>query len=152
MLRNLYLKGKANISDIVYLPIDEPKKVENDEMHPLLKMIFQPDEKGNLQGDLTHYINNNTNPEVKAFIESQLMQDNKTGSNPLHISDEVLNKMRSVITDDDIARFSRNADESPEKYAYRIGEYFAKQRSENLAKNYYAKEKARLQSLGYDFD
>lgn len=152
MNRSVYLSGRASVGDIIVLPIEESVSPDVEKRNPLLDEIFAPDENGLLLGDLKHFLNNKTNSEVRQFIEQQLLQERSTGSNPLNVSDEVLNKMRSVITDDDIAFFSRGSDETVEQYAGRVAHYFAKQRSENLAKNYYAKEKERLSKLGYNFD
>lgn len=152
MLRKDYLIGRSNIGVLVYIPVKPAPVNEVKDSNPLLDFIFAPDERGRLNGDILHYLSEKTNPEVRQFIEMQLMRDNKTGSNPLGLSDEVINKMRSVITDDDVARFSRNSDETAEAYSRRIGNYFAKERANNASKAYYEREKARLQDLGYAFD
>lgn len=150
MLRKEYLFGRCQIIDT--LPIEnQPCESDVSNLPDLLKIIFSPDERGCLTGDISLFVNSNTNPEIRQFIESQLMNEN-SGNNGLSISDDVLNKMRSVISDDDIARFTRNHDEDVNAYAYRIGSYFQKERLDNLSKARYIREKKRLESLGYNFD
>ena len=150
MLRKDYLAGRGIVIDT--LPIEnQPEEKDVSSIPDLLKIIFAPDERGCLTGDINLFVNSNTNPEIRQFIESQLMNENPH-SKGLSLSDDVLNKMRSVITDDDIARFTRNHDEDVNAYAYRIGSYFQKERLDNLSKARYAREKKRLESLGYNFD
>ena len=150
MFRKDYLQGRSIVIDT--LPIEnQPEEKDFSSIPDLLKIIFAPDERGCLTGDINLYVNSNTNPEIRQFIESQLMIENPQ-SKGLSLSDDVLNKMRSVITDDDIARFTRNHDEDVNAYAYRIGSYFQKERLDNLSKARYTREKKRLESLGYNFD
>lgn len=153
MDRKSYLLGRKSITNIDFVPVvKQQEEVEVNERNPLLDFIFAPDSRGCLVGDLAHYMGANTNAEVRQFIEQNLMREHQSGSNPLGFDDATLNHMKSVIGDDEVALFSRGHEETQEQYAQRIGNYFAKQRSENVAKASYAREKARLEKLGYTFD
>lgn len=109
-----------------------PNEVPNEEKIPeqpdknkaLLDLIYGVDENTGLPcGDLSMYLSPKTNPEVRNFIEMNLMRDNSDGKSQVSIPNEVLNQMRATITDDDIARFSRGGDESREDYALRVRNY-----------------------------
>lgn len=146
------LDGRLSVGNVSFVPIKERDLPEIKSSNPLMDLIFSPDEKGFLDGDLSHFLNDNTNPEVKAFIESQLLRENSDSSSSLSIPDDFLNKMKSTITDDDIAFFSREHSESPEQYAYRIGKYLHEEKAKNFAKAKFEREKSRLESLGIKFD
>lgn len=102
----------------------------------LLDYIFGKDPvSGHPSGDLSVYLGEKSNPEVKAFIQTNLMQpliDDKGG---LNLSSDELNKIRGTITDDDIAQFSRNHDETREEYADRIRLYLSKEKYERSQKS-----------------
>ena len=138
-------------SSVEYLPFKGEEKPNVDETNPLLDLIFQPNERGCVVGDLSMYMSEKTNPEVRQFIEQQLMSSSSDGKG-LNVSDEVLNKVRSVISDEDIAKFSRNHGESQEQYALRIGSYFSDEKAKNVAKAKFDREKKRLEDLGFKFD
>ena len=89
----------------------------------LLHYIFGTNPlNGSPNGDLSVYLGENANPEVKRYIEMNLLKEN--GDNEgLSLSTEQTNAMRKVINDDDIAFFSRNHGETKEEYAYRIRNY-----------------------------
>ena len=96
--------------------IDNPKVVNrqdvNDKDKALLDLIFSRDTVNGIPcGDLAIYLGDKANPEVKRFIEMNLLQPSvDTGG--VDMSTEMTNQIRSSITDDDIARFSRGRDES----------------------------------------
>lgn len=107
----------------------------------LLDLIFGADVNGLPLGDLHMFYNKNANPEVKRFIEDNLfMEHNSVFSSPLSLPQDVMNRYRESITDDDIARFSRDSNESREEYASRLRNYFIEQRFENWKK----KEQKRI--------
>lgn len=112
-------------------PLKFIKNENSDVIEPnqqLLDLIFGVDEVTGLPvGDLSYYLGENTNPEVKRFIELNLLSEN-ADSGSLSLPTDVMNKMRETITDDDIARFSRCKDESKEDYACRINDFFNQER------------------------
>lgn len=146
------LNGRLSVGNVSFVPMKERALPETKSDNPLMNLIFSPDENGFLDGDLSHFLSEKTNPEVKAFIESQLLRENSDSSSSLSIPDDVLNKMKSTISDDDIAFFSREHNETPEQYAYRIGKYLHEEKAKNFAKAKFEREKSRLESLGIKFD
>ena len=106
------------------VPSEEKVSEQPDKDKALLALIYGVDETTGLPcGDISMYLSPKTNPEVRSFIEMNLMRDNSDGKSQVSIPNEVLNQMRSTITDDDVARFSRGADESREDYALRVRNY-----------------------------
>lgn len=109
-------------SDIV--KVDVPDKYQQ-----LLDMIYTPDSRGGRpRGDIAMFLGDNTNPEVRTFIQNQLMQEVDTDRSSLSLPESVVNNLRKTITDDDIARFTRNHDESVDAYAERMSSFFNEQR------------------------
>ena len=151
MTRNDMLKGRLSILDIVSIPAKSTPEPNVNENNPLLDLIFAPDERGCLNGDLSQFLSDKTNPQVKEFIQSQLMVQNPDDKG-LSLNQDLINKMNGVINDDDIARFSRNHGESPEQYAMRIVSFFYEEKAKNVAKAKFNREKASLEKLGFNFD
>lgn len=105
-----------------------------DPSQALLDMIFAPDPVSGLpSGDLSVFLGDKANPEVKMFIQNQLMHENAESKSSVNIPDDVRNKFRS-LSDDDVALFSRNFNESREEYADRLRLYFVKERADRAAK------------------
>ena len=112
--------------------IDNPKVVNrqdvNDKDKALLDLIFSRDPVNGIPcGDLAIYLGDKANTEVKRFIEMNLLQPS-VDSGGVDMSTEMTNKIRSSITDDDIARFSRGRDDSKEEYAVRMRKWFDDER------------------------
>lgn len=94
----------------------------------LLDLIFTRNKQTGIpEGDLALYTNDKANPEVRRFIEMNLMTP-VNSSDGLDLSTEQVNHLRSSISDDDIARFTRSRDESKEEYAERIRHWFDDER------------------------
>lgn len=112
------------------LRVTEPEKPEiNKDVQSLLNYIFGCDPNSGLPvGDLAIYLGKKCNPQVKEFIQSNLMLENATPDSSVNLPPDVVNKFRSVITDDDISFFSRNHGESREEYSDRLRLYFADQK------------------------
>ena len=95
------------------------KGVDND----LLHYIYGSDPNtGCPTGDLSIYLGEKANPEIKRYIEMNLLNEN-ADTGVLSLSTEQTNALRKVINDDDIAFFSRNHDETKDEYALRIRNY-----------------------------
>lgn len=111
----------------------ELKKVNNvpdvkEANQALLDLIYGVDESTGLPvGDLSYYLGEKANPEVKFFIESQLLKENSQPGSSMDLPNDVVNRFRE-LSDDDVALFSRNHDETREEYAYRLKNYFAEER------------------------
>lgn len=127
-------------------PIIDNNVVETPEPNKaLLDLIYGVDKSTGLPcGDIALFINPKSNAEVRNFIELNLMRENSDGVSQVSIPQPVLNKMKSTITDDDIARFSRHDGENREQYAMRIRQYFdserdriaAEKRQKNLERDF----------------
>lgn len=99
----------------------------------LFDLIFGVDPTTGLPvGDLSFYLGDKTNPEIKAFIQDQLLRENSISDGLSNLPTEVTNKFRT-LSDDDVALFSRNHDESNEEYAYRIRYYLSSERERRAA-------------------
>lgn len=128
--------GVGSINKLFVEKTDVSSKYEQ-----LLNLIYGADIHGLPQGDLSIFYNKNANPEVKRFIEDNLfIEHDSASSSPLSLPQDVMNRYRETITDDDIARFSRDSNESREQYASRLRNYFIEQRFENWKK----KEQKRI--------
>lgn len=112
------------------LKVKEPEQPEiNKDVQSLLDYIFGTDPNSGLPvGDLAIYLGKKCNPQVKEFIQQNLMLENPTPDSAFNMPTDVVNKFRSVITDDDIAFFSRNSGESREEYSDRLRLYFEDQK------------------------
>lgn len=151
MTRNEMIKGRLSVSNLSYFDIIKDPEPNVSKENPLLNLIFAKDERGCHVGDISQFMSDKTNPEVKLFIQQQLMNSNSSEKG-LSLNTEQVNKLRKVISDDDIARFSRNHGESPEQYAMRIGKFFSDEKAKNAAQALFNREKARLEKLGFNFD
>ena len=121
------------VGDVIYK--DDSDVKESNEA--LLDYIFGLDPNTKLPtGDLSVYLGDKANPEIKAFIQSQLLIDS-TESGSSHFPTEVTNQFKN-ISDDDIANFSRNHGESREEYGDRLRLYFLQERKARLDRQHQA--------------
>lgn len=93
-------------------------------------------------GDIAMYTSDKVNPEVRMFIEQNLLRD-LPNSEGLNLDQDTVNKMNTNLTDDDVAKFSRNHGESKEDYALRLKDYFEHEKYERARK----REVARLKRI-----
>ena len=99
------------------------------EIEEIFKYIFGTDPNTGLPvGDLAIYLGNKANPEIRNFIEQNLLQPVQEAKSGLSLSQDAINAFNKRITDDDIAQFSRNANETREEYADRMRFYFAQEK------------------------
>lgn len=106
--------------------IDNTPDVRNSDSQ-LLDYIYALDPVTSLPcGDLAIYLGDKANPEIRNFIEMNLLQPLAPdgGSN---MPDDVVNKFRT-LSDDDVAFFSRSKSESREEYADRLKLYFVQEK------------------------
>lgn len=112
--------------------MDAPSDVV-DKNQQLLDLIFMNDPvTGMPTGDLAVFTNEKANPEIKRFIELNLLHENPDVGSSLNLPDDISNKYRGTITDDDIALFSRNHDESREDYANRMRQWFVDEKRKRM--------------------
>lgn len=92
--------------------IQKKKSSTKSSKDSLLDTIFGLDPITRLpSGDLTVYMSENTSPEVREFIKSQLLSDMSSKNENISIDG---------LSDDDIIAFSRNSGESSSSYRDRI--------------------------------
>lgn len=108
--------------------MDSPSVDVKDTHSQLLDYIFGTNPvTGQATGDIAAFMSDKTNPEVRAFIETQLMRESVSSDGIKNLPTDVLNKFRSV-SDDDVALFSRNHDEGLDEYVNRVRLHFANER------------------------
>lgn len=119
-----------------YVPL-KVRKTESDVKasdSQLLDYIYAVDPVSGIpQGDLAIYLGDKANPEIKSFIELNLLKPIESPEGLSHLPTDVTNQFKS-LSDDDIAFFSRNHDESKEEYSDRIKLFFLKEKETRLAK------------------
>lgn len=112
-------RRKAHSIACNYPPLEHPKddvpvipRPRGDEFD-LLDVIYGRDPRTGLpQGDLCFYLTKDTSPEVRQFIENNLLTENNT---------------RNVLpldADDIAVELARRPDETSVEYAARISEYY----------------------------
>lgn len=100
--------------------VDEPRPDTPIADIALLSQIYGVDPNSGVPtGDLAIYLGDNANPTVKQYIEQNLLKEHQLPS-ATSMPEEVLNKFRTEMKDDDVAFFSRNHNESREEFADRI--------------------------------
>lgn len=92
-----------------------PEEVEPDsvssELDNIINEIFSVDPKTGLpKGDLQYYMSADGNPEVKAWLEENLLKPRSVASK----------SSMEDVTDDLIAEMTRNVDESSDDYVARL--------------------------------
>lgn len=117
---------RVNAAPLPYLePIFEKKEVKKkDKFEELLDIIYAVDPRtGMPSGDLAVFMSKDANPEIRDFIQQNLMMEVPTAEGSgLVMSDALRNSFTKNITDDDIAEFSRNVGETSEDYAKRLSD------------------------------
>lgn len=108
--------------------IPEPPKVSKKSADDILDMIYSIDPDTLLiTGDVSLYLGEQTAPEVRQFIQNQLMRDNTQSSN-LHLSTSQVEEMRN-ISDDLRVQLMRGDTESVEDYEERITRFLTEERN-----------------------
>lgn len=116
------LRPQDNVESV---PASDPDSDVRPSDSQLLDYIYGLDPVTQLPcGDLSVYLGEKANPEIRQFIELNLLQERMDGKSAMDLPQEVINKFKGVISDDDISAFSRNHGESREEYADRLKLYF----------------------------
>lgn len=106
--------------------VDPQYVMSESELDSVLKEIFSVDERSGLpRGDIAYFLSKDGNPQVKAWLESNLLSP-RAKMNGTSIEG---------VTDDFIAEFARNDGETTDNYRARIAGYF------DEAKEYLDKQK-----------
>lgn len=114
---------------------------------PLLNAIYAVDSSTGLpKGDLAIFMNDKANPEIRSYIQSYLLKENPN-LDKSQVSNDIYNKFRTKLTDDDFAFFSRNHGESNEEYRDRI-KLFLLNEKRNAEERKYKKQLDKI--LGHD--
>lgn len=91
--------------------VDPEIVIVNTEVDEILKEIFSVDPRSGLpKGDLAYYLSKDGNPQVKSWLENNLLQPRAVANNS-NVKD---------LTDDMIAEYAKQPDESADAYAVRI--------------------------------
>lgn len=114
--------------EVPFLDIPDSGVVENqDPNKSLFDIVFSVDPRTNLpQGDLAIYMSDKVSPEVKRFIELNL-------HSPVSIDADGRGDYRA-LSDDDIAMFTRGADESISSYRSRLFDFVKANQAQELVK------------------
>lgn len=106
-----FAEYKGLCPDVPYPWPDEPEVQIDSALKEVLDEIFSVDPvTGNPRGDIQYFMSKDGNPQVKAWLESNLLQPRR--ENPSYDGVDV--------TDDLIAEFSRKSGENVEAYASRL--------------------------------
>ena len=129
-------------------PMDAPASDVKKKDSQLLNYIYSVNPVTGLpQGDLVVYLGDKANPQIRAFIEMNLLQETENSKSGFKLSDEVINKFREHISDDDIAAFSRNHGETKEEYADRMKLYMLQEKQRRAESAIAKRNKEFLDSL-----
>lgn len=64
------------------LPPAEPVEFQNSAFDEIVRIVYQPDERTGLPtGDLTYFVSDSVNPEIKQFILNNIMLDTSSAAN-----------------------------------------------------------------------
>lgn len=99
-----------NLATRDVLEVQEPEEII-DELHQILKEIFSVDPATGLpKGDIAYFLSKDGNPQVKAWLESNLLSPRSANGmqDPAKVSDDLIVEM------------SRKSDETTEGYASRL--------------------------------
>lgn len=138
------------LASIEYLPscrVDDKPDVKSSVDILLDKIYAYNPALGRADGDISVFLSDKANPEVKAFIQQNLLKDFTQNESALSIPQELRNKLSGKITDDDIEKFSRGIDESREEYADRLKSFFDYCRYQNAYKKEMKRGEAAIDRL-----
>lgn len=97
------------------LPQEKKVEVVQTPFDSLIKTIYAPDERTGLPtGDLTYYVSDSVNPEIKEFILKNLLVDTSGAANPT---------VPEGIDMDTAVLLSRKRDETAEQYRERLNQF-----------------------------
>lgn len=106
-----FAEYKGLCPDVPYPWPEVPEVIIDSALKEVLDEIFSVDPvTGNPRGDIQYFMSKDGNPQVKAWLESNLLQPRR--DNPSYDGIDV--------TDDLLAEFSRKSGENAESYAARI--------------------------------
>lgn len=90
---------------------DEPYVEDNSEIARILREIFAVDERSGFpQGEIAYYLSPDGNPQIKEWLMNNLLRARGTSVGP----------MTEGVTDDMLAEFSRQPNETLDSYRERI--------------------------------
>lgn len=120
-------KGLEN-REYIIPELPEMPKVSKQSADDILDMIYSIDPDTLLiNGDVSLYLGDQTAPEVRQFIQNQLLRDNTQSSN-LQLSTSQVEEMRH-ISDDLRVELMRGDTESVEDYEERITRFLTEERN-----------------------
>lgn len=106
--------GLNDVQRIVHIPVrrDEEEVHDDSELKRLCDIIYAPDERGLVNSDISIFLSKNANPQIKDWIQRNLMS-------PMSFDDAPRD-----MSDDEIAQYTRGRDESTEQYAQRLNDFY----------------------------
>lgn len=125
---------------LLSFPSYEPREQEitKDDNIDLLNIIFGVDDTGFPRNDLGLLQSENTNPEIVAFVKSQLLKEQK----PVDMASGEFHQ----LSDDDLFNMARRENESNTDYAYRLRDYLIDQQREIQRVKYIENRKKQEQN------
>ena len=112
---------------------DDVIELTSNPLDEVLKEIFTVDPRSGLpRGDIQYFLSKDGNPQVKAWLESNLLQPRVTNG----MSDP------SKVSDDLIVEMSRKPDETTDSYAARIMGIYDEAQANLAALNAYQETKS----------
>ena len=102
----------AGCEPVAHNGVVDPEYITTDsDMDRILKEIYSVDENSGLPiGDLAYYLSPNGNPQVKSWLENNLLKPRAAA----------LGSSVEGVTDDMIAEFAKGSNESAEDYTARL--------------------------------
>lgn len=111
-----------------------PKSDTFEKYKQLLDIIYSVNPKlGYPQGDLAIWLSDDANEDVRNFIKNQLTRGIDEPA-ALDMPSDMTNKLRTAITDEDIANFYRRNNETKEEFSERMFGYLQHMKVSEQAK------------------
>lgn len=144
MNRSEVYSRRFDILDVERIDFAELPCVETpDKNKALLDLIFASDSDGVISGDISAYMSEKTNPQIRQFIQDNLLYEHPVERGLLMSTDQ--SNKRMFMSDDEIATYSRDDGESVEEYANRLHSMFSEQRRQAYFKRRYEALKNKLE-------
>lgn len=110
-----YTSFPDDLGDQIVVDDSVPVAEKVSAVDALIKVIYKPDERTGLPtGDLSYYVSDSVNPEIKAFILQNLLMDTSSVASP---------KIPNGISEQDAFDLMRGRDESVDDYRNRLNSF-----------------------------
>lgn len=110
-----YTSFPEDLGDQIVVDDSVPVAEKVSAVDALIKVIFKPDDRTGLPtGDLSYYVSDSVNPEIKAFILQNLLMDTSSVAAP---------KIPDGVSEQDAFDLMRGRDESVDDYRARLNSF-----------------------------